>query len=196
MKRLPPPTTSFDEDALLAGDSSLREGRSWNAAPVLFAVSKGWLRAAALALCATTSAAQPLRAPAMDNSDIILIALLILIVMASSSLAVLCDRSLKPRTSSTTTPTSSPPTRSSTTPTTSTPVVPPERSTYCQIFVNTSNDGPSTASSSTTPMRQTLRNEAGDRAIWSTRDGKRYHRGTCIYAQGGKKYLPCAFCNP
>ena len=52
------------------------------------------------------------------------------------------------------------------------------------------------ATSSTTPQRTTRLAETADRAVWVTRDGKRYHRGTCIYAQGGRKLLPCAFCGP
>ena len=52
-----------------------------------------------------------------------------------------------------------------------------------------------TASSSSTTRASTTAETAHRSDIWITKGGKRFHRQSCIYAQGGSRYSACAYCH-
>ena len=187
LKRLPPPSDGaidYDEDDLIAGDAALRKGRKWTAS--MFAIGyamrkKGWYGFGAMAFFATPVAAQPSPpGPLQEPSyDYVILMVIILIVIASGASSILLDRWCTRRT---TTPTSSSATTGSSTASSST--TPPTSSTTTTTTTTTTAE-PSAPDPAPSPHD-----------IWISKNGKRYHRGTCVYAQGGKRYCPCSYCRP
>ena len=180
LKRLPPPTDGtmdFDEDDLIAGDAALAKNRKW--APTLFAIAyamtnQRWLGYGTLALLATPTTAQPSPPRPLQEPgyDYMILTLILLVVMASGATAILCDRWCTQRG---TTATSTPSASSSST--TTSPTTAP------------------TSSATTMPAGSAVP-PGTVQDVWISKNGKRYHRSTCVYAQGGKRYSPCAFCFP
>ena len=183
LKRLPPPTdgtADFDEDDLIAGDDALKKNRKWSTS--LFTVGytmyvHGWYGFGAMAMLATPVAAQPgpLLPPQDPTNDYALLVLLFLVIVASGATAILCDRWCSRQTTSSTTSSSAP--TSSTAATISTS--------------STTSPGTTTTAPTATPEPPPMPHD-----IWISKTGKRYHRGTCIYGQGGRKFSPCSYCRP
>ena len=173
LKRLPP-TTQVSEDDLLSGDKALRNKDTWfTAIPALAGSSKLFCAFAAAALLPTASAQPSLPQPQdLGWHDLILVILVMLISATSAATAICCDRMLCRHP----TPTTTSSTSSSSHPTTAT--------------------SPSTTAAVSSSAGSNIGTPKNHDIFVRPKGGHSYHTPQCVYAQGGKKYGPCGFCNP
>ena len=171
MKRLPP-AEHISEDDLLAGDTVLEKKKTWfHAIPALAVSTKLFYTLAALSVIPTAHAQPSLPQPQdLGWHDLFLVVLVMMISATSAAVAICCDRwcirTTLPSTTGTSTSSSS-----STTPATS-----------------------ATSAAASTTVPTTINIENYD--IFVRPKGHSYHTPQCIYAQGGKKYRSCGFCQP
>ena len=173
LKRLPPSAT-FTEDDLIAGDKALETKQAWfYGLPMLMPLNKLCCTAVVLSLLpgAVAQPSLPTTEFRLEPHDLLLIFLTVMISTTSAALAVCCDRMFVRSSSSTTTG-----------PTTTTPT--------------TSSSTSTTGTSSTTTTSTASHDMPENFTVYIRPKGHSYHTPQCIYGQGGKKLLPCGFCNP
>ena len=176
LKRLPP-TNDLNEDDLLAGDEALMKKIAWFSGIPLLASSNRLFGMVMLMSMATPVAAQPDANWSWQLPDLVLLLAAILISISSAAIAVSLDRCCCRRVTpasmaaSTTSPLASAAAASSSVPTT-------------------------TAAAASAVSATSSTTEPATLDVYVRKGGHSYHTPQCVYAQGGKKYAPCGFCNP
>ena len=182
LKRLPP-NDDIDEDDLVAGDAILEKKKAWFAMIPALLASKKLFSEAVLASMATPAAAQPQHVELWGFYDWVLMAIAVLLCIASGSLSVMVDRSCCRRSTA-------PPSTCTTTSSTTT--------TAAASGAASSGDPPTmiptttSAAAACAPPPEATHSRPRD--VWVRKGGHVYHLPSCVYAQGAKRFSPCGFC--
>ena len=185
MKRLPP-SNQIDEDDLIAGDEALMRKPTWFAGIPMLATSNRLFGLVLLATMVTPVAAQPDPGWSWQLPDLVLLVAAILISISSSAIAVSFDRCCCRRSNTTSTPSPMATSSSSST------AAPTASGAAAAASSNTNNTVPPPPA----PVSAATSATEAQHDVFIRRGGHAYHTPQCVYAQGGKRFSPCGFCNP